>query len=101
LKGGVPLAYGYFWWTPTTVQSQRDSAYAGSGIFGQHLYVNPKERVVIVVWSAQTRPSGGDVVNEWAFFDAVVRALQTGRHLGGGTRSRSGPGNPLRPLSLN
>jgi CubicO group peptidase (beta-lactamase class C family) len=76
LKGGTPLAYGYFWWTPTTEQSQRDSAYAARGIFGQHLYVNPKQKVVIVVWGAQTKPTGGEFVNEWAFFDSVVNALR-------------------------
>ena len=74
LKGGAQLAYGYFWWTPHSEQSKRDSAYSGHGIFGQDLYVDPREKVVIVVWSAQTRPSGAQVVDQWAFFDAVVRA---------------------------
>lgn len=76
LKGGKALAYGYFWWTPPMGLLRSDAAYAGRGIFGQHLYVDPKEHIVAVVWSAQTRPSGGDIVNEWAFFDAVVRALR-------------------------
>jgi CubicO group peptidase (beta-lactamase class C family) len=76
LTGGRPQAYGYFWWTPPTVASQRDSAYRGQGIFGQHLYINPKAKVVIVVWSAQTRPSGGARINDWDFFDGVVEALK-------------------------
>jgi CubicO group peptidase (beta-lactamase class C family) len=76
LKGGKPLAYGYFWWTPPSGLSLDDHVYAGRGIFGQHLYIDPKEHVVAVVWSAQTRPTGGDAVNEWAFFDAVVRAVR-------------------------
>ncbi len=76
LKGGKPLAYGYFWWTPPDGQLLRDHAYAGEGIFGQYLFVDPAQRVVIVIWSAQTKPGGGQVVNEWAFFEAVVDALR-------------------------
>ena len=76
LKGGRPLAYGYFWWTPPSGMLLDDHAYAGRGIFGQYLFVDPKEHVVAVVWSAQTKPSGQNVINEWAFFDAVVRALR-------------------------
>ena len=64
--------YGYLWWPfPSPVRS--DSAFAGVGIFGQYLYVNPQARVVIALWSAQTRPTGGEVLNDVAFFDAVVR----------------------------
>ena len=76
LRGGKPLEYGYLWWTPETAQSRADHAYAAEGIFGQWLYVNPAARVVIVVWSAQTKPTGAAVVNDWQFFDAVVRALR-------------------------
>lgn len=75
LRGGRPLDYGYLWWPfPSPVPA--DSAYAGVGIFGQYLYMNPAARVVIAVWSAQTRPTGGEVLNDAAFFDAVVRALR-------------------------
>lgn len=76
LRGGTPVAYGYLWWTPTTPASQRDSAYAAKGIYGQRLYVNPAAHVVIVVWAAHPTPTGGDVVNDWVFFDAVVDALK-------------------------
>lgn len=76
LRGGQRLDYGYLWWPfPSPVPS--DSAFASVGIFGQYLYVNPQARVVIAVWSAQTRPTGGDVLNDAAFFDAVVQQLRT------------------------
>ena len=75
LRDGAPMDYGYLWWPVTTAAGRADSAFAGIGIFGQHLYVNPKARVVIVVWSAQTQPTGGEVVDDWAFFEAVVRAV--------------------------
>lgn len=76
LRSGAKLMYGYFWWPGETDSARRDGAYEAVGIFGQHLYINPVSRVVIVVWGAQTRPTGGAVVNDWAFFDAVSHALR-------------------------
>jgi len=76
LRGGTPLDYGYLWWTGATPASQRDSAYAAEGIFGQSVYINPAAQVVIVVWSAQQRPTGSAVIDDWAFFDAVADALR-------------------------
>jgi CubicO group peptidase (beta-lactamase class C family) len=76
LRGGTAPAYGYLWWTATTPASQRDGAYSARGLYGQRLYVNPVAQVVIVVWSAHPTPTGGEVINDWAFFDAVVEALK-------------------------
>ena len=61
--------YGYLWWLG------QGGAYAAEGIYGQWIYVNPAEHVVIVVWSAQAKPTGAAVVDDWAFFEAVVKAL--------------------------
>lgn len=52
---GYPLGYGYQWWSfPTGVDAlpYHDSAFIAQGIFGQFMYINPKEKVVAVVWSA-------------------------------------------------
>jgi len=76
LRGGTPLAYGYLWWTAETPASRRDGAFAAVGIHGQHLYVNPAAKVVIVLWGAQPKPTGGAVVDEWPLFDAVTEALR-------------------------
>jgi CubicO group peptidase (beta-lactamase class C family) len=65
------------WWTATTVEARRDHAYTAQGIHGQFLYVNPAAQIVVVVWSAQPQPTGGDVVNDLTVFDAVVRALRS------------------------
>ena len=78
LRDGTALAYGYLWWTPPTARSQQDSAYSARGLYGQRLYVNPAVRVVIVVWAAHLTIPNGEVVNDWAFFDAVVDALREG-----------------------
>ncbi len=75
LRNGRALDYGYLWWTATTAAARRDAAFSAVGIHGQFIYVNPVERVVIVVWSAQPAPSGGAVVNDDLFFDAVVATL--------------------------
>ena len=77
LRGGTPLDYGYLWWTAPTPDARRDHAYAAEGIYGQFLYVNPAAQVVIVVWSARARPVGADAIDDWAFFDAVVRACRS------------------------
>ncbi len=76
LRGGTPLDYGYLWWTGTSPGSRRDGAYAAEGIFGQFIYINPAARVVIVVWSAQQKPTGSAVIDDWLFFDAIVDALR-------------------------
>lgn len=75
LRNGMPLDYGYLWWTAPTAAARRDGAFAAEGIYGQFLYVNPAAQVVIVVWSARALPVGADTIDDWAFFDAVTAAL--------------------------
>jgi CubicO group peptidase (beta-lactamase class C family) len=77
LKGGKAIDYGYFWWPAWTTDatSNPQGAYMAIGIFGQYIYVNPKEHVVIVVWSAQSKPVGMDIIDDEDFFAGVVTAL--------------------------
>ncbi len=76
LRNGTSLDYGYLWWTAGTEVSRRDQAFMAEGIHGQFLFVDPAARVVIVVLSARPHPTGGDVVSDVRFFDAVVAALR-------------------------
>lgn len=76
LRGGQALDYGYLWWPGTSAEARSDRAFAGEGIHGQFLYVNPAAKVVIVVWSARPQPTGAEAIDEWAFFEGVVRALK-------------------------
>lgn len=76
LRDGTRLAYGYLWWTGATPAARRDGAFAAEGIHGQFLYLNPVAKVVIVVWGAQPQPTGGAVISDWVFCDAVVDALK-------------------------
>ena len=70
------MDYGYLWWPVPKGDPVHDGAFQGEGIFGQYLYINRKENVVIVVLSARPKPTGADVVDDDAFFGAVVKALR-------------------------
>ena len=74
--GGKTVEYGYLWWTYPKNDSEHDGAFEARGIFGQHLYINRKERVVIVVLSARPKPQGSTVLDDPTFFGAVVKALR-------------------------
>ena len=76
LRDGKVLPYGYFWWPGTDPAERRDGAFEANGIFGQHIYLNPARHLVIVVWSAQTKPTGGEVIDDWKFFDAVAEQVR-------------------------
>lgn len=76
LAGGTPLNYGYFWWIPPAGPSREDGAFYGTGIQGQGLYINQKEKVVIAVWGAQSKPGGMAPISPLDFYDGVVAALK-------------------------
>lgn len=67
--GDRMVPYGYMWW------SEPGGAFRAYGIFGQSIYVNPEQHVVIVVWSAQQKPTGSAIVDDSGFFEGVLRAL--------------------------
>ncbi|MFL6450263.1 MAG: serine hydrolase domain-containing protein [Bryobacteraceae bacterium] len=69
--GNRLVPYGYMWW------SEPGEAFRAYGIFGQSIYINPKQRVVIVVWSAQEKPTGSAVVDDLDFFEAILGALRS------------------------
>jgi len=65
---GYP-GYGYFWWL------YEDETYRASGIFGQAIYINPKENVVIAMHSARAVASNRpDWALQAAFFKALAKA---------------------------
>jgi CubicO group peptidase (beta-lactamase class C family) len=78
LRTGKELDYGYYWWpaTPTPDTPDPEGAYLAEGIFGQYVYINPTEKVVIVAWSARSKPEGMDIIDDTDFFAAVSRALR-------------------------
>jgi len=66
---GYP-GYGYFWWL------YDDDTYRASGIFGQAIYIDPKENIVIAMHSARAIASNRpDWALQSAFFTALVNSL--------------------------
>ena len=73
--GGKSVDYGYLWWPMPAEEPLHAGAFEARGIFGQHLYINPSEKLVIVVLSARPKPTGSTVLDDAAFFAAVARTL--------------------------
>ncbi len=74
--GGKNVDYGYLWWTFPKEEKIHEGAFEAVGIFGQHMYINRREKVVIVVLSARPKPTSSTEVDDGAFFAAVTKALQ-------------------------
>lgn len=67
--------YGYFWWL------MDDGRFAGSGIFGQHLHLNPEMNLVVAIQSTwPDATSSARSAHRRAFLDGVTQAA---RNLGG------------------
>ena len=75
IVGGKPVNYGYMWWTYDSSNPVHEGAFKANGIFGQSIYLSPRERVVVVVWSARSKPSGVFPIDDNDFFAGVVNAL--------------------------
>jgi CubicO group peptidase (beta-lactamase class C family) len=78
LENGKRLDYGFYWWvaTPTPATPEPEGAFYADGIFGQYIYLNAKEQVVVAEWSARSKPEGMDIVDDLDFFGAVSAALR-------------------------
>lgn len=75
--GGKPVSYGYMIWPCDGQRAPVNAgAYQAIGIYGQYIYVNAREHVVIVVWSAQSKPTDRQVVDDEDFFAAATLAVR-------------------------
>ena len=75
--GNTRVDYGYMWWpVPATDGSFADRAFTARGIFGQYIYINPREQVVAVVLSARSKPKGAEAIPDNDFFNSAVAALK-------------------------
>jgi hypothetical protein len=64
------------WWPLGAAAAPvHQGAFQAEGIFGQYLYLNPREHVVIVEWSARPKPSGRAAIDDHDFFAGVIAAL--------------------------
>jgi hypothetical protein len=72
LEGRHGLGYQHYWWL-----WPEDGAYSARGHGGQWLYVNPRQRVVIVQTAVYDKSlPGKDFAETVAAFPAIVRALR-------------------------
>ena len=63
--------YGYLWWL------RGGGTYAGIGIFGQLLWVDPADEIVIVTHSAWPTAVGRELgAHRWAFVEALADAVR-------------------------
>jgi CubicO group peptidase (beta-lactamase class C family) len=58
--------YGYLWWLAD------NGSYQASGIFGQGIYIDPAENLVIAQHSARPNASKDE---DWALQDAMYKAI--------------------------
>jgi CubicO group peptidase (beta-lactamase class C family) len=77
---GDPGGYGYHWWVPASVPGAlNDGIFSANGAFGQVIYINPPQQVVVAIQSALRQPSDPDAGLETvAVIRAAVRALSFG-----------------------
>lgn len=54
--GGAKVDYGYMLWPLPHYHPIHHGAFQAIGIFGQHLYVNPEQNLVAMVWGALPKP---------------------------------------------
>jgi CubicO group peptidase (beta-lactamase class C family) len=74
-----PAGYGYHWWAvPPLPGGVNNGAFSARGSFGQIIFVNPTEQVVVAIQSAWRQPQDSDAeVEIVAMIRAAVRALRT------------------------
>ena len=77
IVGGKKVDYGYFIWPiDAPAGSTNAGAYEAIGIYGQYIYVNPREHVVAVMWGAQPKPVDKEPIANEDFFAGVVEAVR-------------------------
>ena len=74
---GKHVDYGYMLWPVAESEGAlHQGAYQARGIFGQTIYVNPTENLVIAFWSARPKPLGKTTVSDYDFMGAIIKALR-------------------------
>jgi len=77
----VPMGYGYQWWSFPSGDPRlpgHDGAFTGQGIFGQFLYLNPREELAVVIWSCWPDPWMEE--KEWATYRFLSRCVDALRN---------------------
>ena len=67
---GEAVDYGYGLWP------LHGNTYAAIGIFGQYIFIDPDQDLVVTIWSAQPKPVNGQGIDEYAFLEAFSAYFQ-------------------------
>ncbi|MDA5195006.1 serine hydrolase domain-containing protein [Govanella unica] len=81
LQGYEPMGYGYQWWTMPCGGGSNpiggNGAFAAMGVFGQQVFIMPKEDMVVVIQSAWEKPMELDRVNDsCALVSTLIQKLR-------------------------
>lgn len=80
LMPGSPAGYGYHWWSlpgAPFADGLHAGAFLALGAYGQRIYVNPTEQVVVAIQSAWRQPSDPESETETVMLlRSLVRALR-------------------------
>lgn len=70
--------YGFMFWPVATSEpgDLHAGAYEAQGIFGQRIYVNPRENLVIVVLCAWPKPWLTPPIDDHLFFKSIIESLR-------------------------
>ena len=75
--GTEEVDYGYMLWpVPEAEADIHSGAFEARGIFGQRVYVNPSENVVVALWSARSKPREGETIPDRDFYAALMEAVR-------------------------
>jgi CubicO group peptidase (beta-lactamase class C family) len=74
---GKLIDYGYlFWLVPSDSGVLHQGAFKARGIFGQYLYVNPTQNLVVAAFSARPKPNTADSpINDDDFLTGLIQYL--------------------------
>ena len=74
---GKLIDYGYlFWLVPSDSGVLHQGAFKARGIFGQYLYVNPSQNLVVAAFSARPKPNTADSpINDDDFLTGLIQYL--------------------------
>lgn len=77
IVGGELVQYGYMLWPVEDAEGTiNEGAFTAEGIFGQQIYINPEENIVIAAWGAQPKPTGKETLDSYTFFAAMAEAIK-------------------------
>jgi CubicO group peptidase (beta-lactamase class C family) len=74
---GKLIDYGYlFWLVPSDSGVLHQGAFKARGIFGQYLYVNPSQNLVVAAFSARPKPNTADSpISDDDFLTGLIQYL--------------------------